>query len=92
MTISIELLLAYIVTAAAVLSAVLGLFRWADSQDRAKHDQLRREIRNEVLAEIYSRLLELNVSWLSSNPQQRETLETLSASLSDDMNANDNRD
>lgn len=81
MTVSIELLLAYIVAAAAVVSAVMALFSWADKQERAKYEQVRRDIRNEVLAEVYSRLLELNVSWLSSSPRQRATLQDFAGEL-----------
>ena len=77
MTISTELLLAYIATCAAAVTAVVALFRWAENQERARHEQARREIRSEVLAEVYSRLLELNVAWLSSSPDQREKLQDL---------------
>ena len=92
MTIDPEVLLASLAACAAIVTALISLVRWVDQQDKARYEQVRREIRNEVRAEIYSRLLELNVSWLSSNPKQRETLEHLSASLSDDMNASDKLD
>lgn len=74
MTISAESLVAFVGLAAAVSTAVIVLFRWAEDQDRLKHEQLRRDVANEIRAEFYQHLLELNVAWLSSTPQQRETL------------------
>ena len=59
---------------AGVVAAVIALFRWVEDQDNAKHEQLRREISSEIRAEFYRHLLELNVAWLSANPQQREAL------------------
>ena len=74
MTISPESFLAFLGVAAAVMTAVLVLFRWVEDQDNAKHEQLRQEISNEIRAEIYRNLLELNVKWLSSTSEQRDTI------------------
>ena len=81
MTIDPELLLAGLAVFAALATAVITVVRWVESQERAKYEQVRRDIRNEVLAEVYSRLLELNVSWLSSSPRQRATLEDFAGEL-----------
>lgn len=77
MTINPELLAAFIGAIAALLSALFVFYKWAEEQDNAKHEQLRREIRNEIRAEIYRDLLELNVKWLSQGEAQRNTLTRL---------------
>ena len=78
MTINLELLVPFIGAIAALASALLVLFKWAEAQDNDKHDQLRREIRNEIRAEIYRDLLELNVQWLSQSETRRNTVARLS--------------
>lgn len=70
------------------MTAVLVLFRWVEDQDNAKHEQLRQEISNEIRAEIYRNLLELNVKWLSSTSEQRDTIERLSDDIDNQMQEN----
>lgn len=77
MAISPEALIAFLGVAAGVVTAVVVLFRWVEDQDNAKHEQLRQEISNEIRAEIYRNLLELNVKWLSSSSENRETIKSL---------------
>lgn len=77
MSLDPELLLALIGAVAALISALFVFHKWAEEQDNAKHEQLRREIANEVRAEIYRDLLEMNVKWLSSSAERRETITRL---------------
>ncbi len=83
MPINSELLAAFIGAIAALLSALFVFYKWAEEQDNAKHEQLRREISNEIRAEIYRDLLELNVQWLSQSAAQRNTLRCLSDEAND---------
>ncbi len=78
-----ELLLALMGAIAALFSALFVFYKWAEEQENAKHEQLRREIVNEVRADIYRHLLELNVKWLSSSAEQRETIKRLADEESD---------
>ncbi len=71
MRIEPEFLLAFFAACASLVSSVVVLFRWAKDMDRAKHEQLRREISNEIRGDIYRHLLELNMQWLSSSQAQR---------------------
>ena len=75
MTINQELLAPFIGALAAIASVLLVFFKWADEQEKAKHEQRSREIRNVVLAEVYRELLRLNVQWLSGNEAQRNVLD-----------------
>ena len=68
---------------AAFLSALFVFYKWAEEQDNAKHEQLRRDIGNEVRAEIYKALLELDSVRLLQNRDQRETLVRLSDEADD---------
>ena len=78
MTPSLEILAAFIGSIAAFVSALFVFYKWAADQENAKNEQLRREIKNEVRAEIYRDLLRLNVQWLSGNEVQRDTIRRLS--------------
>lgn len=75
--------MAFVGVCAAMVTAIVGLFRWADDQERSRYEQLRREITNEVQAKIYRHLLDLNMQWLTSNPKQRETAERLAKETSE---------
>jgi len=66
-----------------MLSALFVFYKWAVDQENAKIDQLRRDIRNEIRAEIYRELLELNVQWLSGNATQRNLVRRLSDKIDD---------
>ncbi len=68
---------------AAFLSALFVFYKWAEEQDNAKHEQLRRDIGNEVRAEIYKALLELDSVRLLQNRDQRETLVRLTDEADD---------
>ena len=59
------------------------LFKWAEEQENAKHEQRHQELRNEIRAEIYRELLELNVHWLSGSATQRNLLRRLSDTTDD---------
>ena len=74
MTINLELLAPFVGAIAALASALFVLFKWADEQENSKHEQRSREIRNEIRAEIYRDLLELNVEWLSQSANRNATL------------------
>ena len=89
LNISPEAFVAFMAMSAGVVAAVIALFRWVEDQDNAKHEQLRREISSEIRAEFYRHLLELNVAWLSANPQQREALK-LSADEAESQLQEDN--
>ena len=88
MTFDADLLVAFIGALAALLSALFVFYKWAVDQENAKIDQLRRELRNEIRAEIYRELLELNVHWLSGSATQRNLLSRLS-DTSDDIELED---
>lgn len=77
MNIDLGTLAALIGSVAAFLSALFVFYKWAEDQDNAKHDQLRRDISNEVRAEIYRDLLELDSVRLRQSKDQRETLKRL---------------
>lgn len=83
MTFDLELLIAFIGALAALLSALFVFYKWAVDQENAKIEQLRREMRNEIRAEIYRELLELNVQWLSGNATQHNLLRRLSDTIDD---------
>ena len=83
MIFDIDLLVAFIGALAALLSALFVFYKWAVDQENAKIDQLRRELRNEIRAEIYRELLELNVHWLSGTVTQRNLLRRLSDTTDD---------
>ncbi len=83
MTFDIDLLIAFIGALAALLSALFVFYKWAVDQENAKIDQLRRELRNEIRAEIYRELRELNVHWLSGSATQRNLLRSLSDTTDD---------
>jgi len=83
MAFDLELIIAFIGALAALLSALFVFYKWAVDQENAKIDQLRREIRNEIRAEIYRDLLELNVQWLSGSATQRNFLGRLSDATDD---------
>ena len=78
MTPTLEILAAFIGSIAAFVSALFVFYKWAADQEDAKNQQLRREIKNEVRAEIYRDLLNLNVQWLSGTEHQRRTIRHLS--------------
>ena len=78
MTINLDLLVPFIGAIAAFASVLIVYSKWLEEQDNDKHDQLRREIRNEIRAEIYRDLLELNVQWLSQSETRRNTVARLS--------------
>ena len=80
---NLEILAAFIGSIAAFVSALFVFYKWAADQENAKNQQLRREIKNEVRAEIYRDLLRLNVQWLSSTEVQRNTIRRLSDALED---------
>ncbi len=84
-----ELLIAFVGALAALLSALFVFYKWAVDQESAKIDQLRRELRNEIRAEIYRELLELNVQWLTGNAEQRNLLSRLTDNNIDDMELDD---
>ena len=79
----LETVAIFIGAIAAVASVTVVLFKWAEEQENAKHEQRRRELRNEIRAEIYRELLELNVQWLSGSATQRNLLRRLSATKDD---------
>ncbi len=81
---TLEILAAFIGSIAAFVSALFVFYKWAVDQENAKNEQLRREIKNEVRAEIYQELLRLNVQWLSGTEHQRNTIRQLSDALEDD--------
>jgi len=68
---------------AAFLSALFVFYKWAEDQESAKRDQLRRDISNEVRAEIYKALLELDSVRLLNSQDQRETLKRLADDADD---------
>lgn len=78
MDIDLTTIAAFLGSIAAIISALFVLFKWAEDQENAKHEQLRRDISNEVRAEIYKSLLELDSVRLLKSPRQLETLERLS--------------
>lgn len=84
----LETVAIFIGAIAAVASVTVVLFKWAEEQENAKHEQRRRELRNEIRAEIYRELLELNVHWLSGSATQRNLLSRLS-DTSDDIELED---
>ena len=84
MTLNLEILAAFIGSIAALLSALFVFYKWAVDQENAKNDQLRRELKNEIRAEIYRELLQLNVQWLSGNEVQRNTIRRLSGEIDDE--------
>ena len=77
MNIDLETLAAFIGSIAAFVSALFVFYNWAEDQDNAKHEQLRRDIGNEVRAEIYKALLELDSVRLLQGQDQRQTLKRL---------------
>jgi hypothetical protein len=83
MAFDLELLIAFIGALAALVSALFVFYKWAVDQENAKIDQLRRELKNEIRAEIYRELLELNVQWLSGSTTQRNLLRRLSDTTND---------
>ena len=83
MAFDLELLIAFIGALAALVSALFVFYKWAVDQENAKIDQLRRELKNEIRAEIYRELLELNVQWLSGSSTQHNLLRRLSDTTDD---------
>lgn len=84
MILDLEILAAAFGSLAALLSALFVFYKWAVDQENAKNDQLRREIKHEIRAEIYRELLELNVQWLSGNEAQRNTIRRLSSEIDEE--------
>lgn len=68
---------------AALLSALFLFYKWAEDQENAKRENLRREISNEVRAEIYRALLELDSVRLLQSQDQRDTLKRLADEAND---------
>ncbi|MDE2747965.1 MAG: hypothetical protein OXI34_03270 [Chloroflexota bacterium] len=88
MNLDLGTLAALVGSIAAFLSALFVFYKWAEDQDNAKHEQLRRDISNEVRAEIYKALLELDSVRLLQNRDQRETLVRLSDKADDQASEN----
>jgi len=88
MNLDLGTLAALVGSIAAFLSALFVFYKWAEDQDNAKHEQLRRNISNEVRAEIYKALLELDSVRLLQNRDQRETLVRLSDEADDQASEN----
>ncbi|MDE2853036.1 MAG: hypothetical protein OXN88_02575 [Chloroflexota bacterium] len=88
MNLDLGTLAALVGSIAAFLSALFVFYKWAEDQDNAKHEQLRRDISNEVRAEIYKALLELDSVRLLQNRDQRETLVRLSDEADDQASQN----
>ena len=65
-------------------STVFIVYKWLEDQDRENREQLRRDIINEVRAEIYRALLELDSSRFVQTPEKRETLRRLIDDVEDD--------
>ena len=78
MNLDLATIAAFLGSIAAFVSALFVLYKWAEDQENAKHEQLRRDIGNEVRAEIYKSLLELDSVRLLKSQRQLETLERLS--------------
>ena len=74
MVIKPELLVAMDGAVAAFVSAIVLLLRWVEEQDNNRYELLRREVSNEVRAEIGGAMLNLNVQWLSSAPETRDSV------------------
>lgn len=83
MNLDLGTLAALIGSVAAFLSALFVFYKWAEDQENAKREQLRRDISNEVRAEIYKALLELDSVRLLQSQDQRETLKRLSDEAND---------
>lgn len=77
MTFDLELIIAFFGALAALFSALFVFYKWAVDQENARIDQLRREVRNEIRAEIYRELLELNILWLTGSATQRNLVRRL---------------
>lgn len=84
-----ELLIAFVGALAALLSALFVFYKWAVDQENAKIDQLRRELRHEIRAEIYREFLELNVQWLSGNATRRDLVSRLIDNKTDEEDLDD---
>lgn len=83
MNLDLGTIAALIGSVAAFLSALFVFYKWAEDQESAKRDQLRRDISNEVRAEIYKALLELDSVRLLNSQDQRETLKRLADEADD---------
>ena len=83
MNLDLGTIAALIGSVAAFLSALFVFYKWAEDQESAKRDQLRRDISNEVRAEIYKALLELDSVRLLNSQDQRETLKRLAEEADD---------
>ena len=74
MSLNLDTLPALIGSIAALASALFVFYKWLVDQENARHEQQHRQTKNEIRAEIYRELLELNVLWLSGNEAQRQTI------------------
>ncbi len=89
MNIDLGTIAAFLGAIAAFVSALFVLYKWAEDQEAAKHEQLRRDISNEVRAEIYKSLLELDSVRLLESQGQRKTLKRLSDEANEQSSADE---
>lgn len=71
MTPTLEILAAFIGSIAAFVSALFVFYKWAVDQENAKNQQLRREIKSEIRAEIYRDLFTLTCNGFRATRRNR---------------------